>query len=91
MNIESNCTWATPLDTWTEGLKHNTTDDERNDPNNNKNNSNVNPFYVEEAKGFLNEDSSKKGGCMLRSNPDRVLPERHSTPAWETVGDDQLP
>jgi cathepsin X len=91
LNIESNCTWATPLDTWTEGLKHNTTDDERNDPNNNKNNSNVNPFYVEEAKGFLNEDSSKKGGCMLRSNPDRVLPERHSTPAWETVGDDQLP
>jgi cathepsin X len=22
LNIESNCTWATPVDTWTEGLRH---------------------------------------------------------------------
>jgi cathepsin X len=25
MGIESNCTWATPVDTWTEGKKHITT------------------------------------------------------------------
>mmetsp|Transcript_61152 Transcript_61152/g.84035 ORF Transcript_61152/g.84035 Transcript_61152/m.84035 type:complete len:199 (+) Transcript_61152:727-1323(+) len=32
--IESNCTWATPVDTWTEQRWHTTTDDEKNDPRN---------------------------------------------------------
>lgn len=36
--IETDCTWATPLDTWTKNLKHNTTDAERNDPRNNATN-----------------------------------------------------
>lgn len=36
--IESHCYWANPKDTWTNKVKHNTTDAERNDPlNNNKN------------------------------------------------------
>jgi len=30
--IESYCSWATPVDTWTEGKRHETTDAERNDP-----------------------------------------------------------
>ena len=32
--IESDCAWATPEDTWTEKKWHVTTDDEKNDPNN---------------------------------------------------------
>ena len=32
--IESDCAWATPKDTWTEKTWHITTDEERNDPNN---------------------------------------------------------
>lgn len=32
--IESNCTWATPIDTWSEPKWHITSDDEKNDPNN---------------------------------------------------------
>ena len=30
--IESNCAWATPVDTWTDQVWHETTDDEKNDP-----------------------------------------------------------
>lgn len=32
--IESDCAWATPKDTWSESKKHQTTDDEKNDPRN---------------------------------------------------------
>jgi cathepsin X len=32
--IESSCYWGTPLDTWTEGVKHITTQEEQDDPNN---------------------------------------------------------
>jgi len=31
---ESSCYWGTPLDTWTEGVKHITTEAEANDPRN---------------------------------------------------------
>ena len=34
INIESDCSWATPLDTWTEEVWHDTTDAEKNDANN---------------------------------------------------------
>jgi len=32
--IESDCAWATPVDTWTQKKKHYTTDEEKNDPRN---------------------------------------------------------
>ena len=34
--IESNCAWATPVDTWTDQVWHETTDEEKNDPKNDK-------------------------------------------------------
>jgi len=34
INIESDCAWATPMDTWTKPWIHYTTDAEKNDPNN---------------------------------------------------------
>jgi cathepsin X len=34
LGIESRCSFAVPLDTWSENLKHITTDAEKNDPNN---------------------------------------------------------
>jgi len=34
IDIESKCSWATVKDTWTEGVMHATTDEERADPNN---------------------------------------------------------
>ena len=32
--IESRCSWATPLDTWTNKVTHKTTEAEKNDPKN---------------------------------------------------------
>jgi cathepsin X len=34
IGIESDCSWATPKDTWSEPKKHHTTDEEKNDPRN---------------------------------------------------------
>lgn len=34
INIESDCSWVTPKDTWTDPVLHQTTDAEKNDPNN---------------------------------------------------------
>ena len=34
--IESECSWTTPKDTWTEGVRHITTESEKNDPKNDK-------------------------------------------------------
>jgi cathepsin X len=36
--IESDCSWATPVDTWTTQVKHKTTTEEQNDPKNQKTN-----------------------------------------------------
>lgn len=37
--VESNCSWAVPKDTWTNTIKHKTTEQEKNDPNNETKNS----------------------------------------------------
>jgi len=34
INIESDCAWATPRDTWSSPWIHYTTDEEKKDPNN---------------------------------------------------------
>ena len=36
LSIESNCSWATPHDTWSNKKWHKTTDEEKNDPKNDK-------------------------------------------------------
>jgi cathepsin X len=36
--IETDCAWATPVDTWTNKVTHKATDDEKNDPRNDKTN-----------------------------------------------------
>lgn len=36
INIESDCSWATPTDTWTQSLVHKTTAEEKNDVRNAK-------------------------------------------------------
>lgn len=51
LNLESDCAWATPADTWTKGVKHITTDAEKNDPRN-KNDS-ANAPYPESDASFL--------------------------------------
>jgi cathepsin X len=62
--IESNCSWATPKDTWTNSVKHTTTDAERNDPLNDKI---VYPFP--QPKENSNEDFIPEimNGCRVES------------------------
>jgi cathepsin X len=57
MGIESDCTWATVTDTWTDKVMHKTTQAEKDDPSNDGTNG---PYPEASAtdKDFLNEDST---------------------------------
>jgi len=84
--IESDCAWATPKDTWTEDVKHETTDAEKNDPRNKQ---------VQEAEPQLNitEEAGlfQKGGCRIGETffegGEKPLPVH----AWEEVDEAELP
>ena len=80
--IESDCAWATPKDTWTNNVKHITTEAEKNDPRNNPTNSDVTP----KTDLFLS-----KGGCRVAEayfeGGEKPL-EVHS---WEEVDSSSLP
>jgi cathepsin X len=94
LGIESDCSWATPVDTWTQDLKHTTTDDERNDTRNNGTNG---PYPIippnPQAK-FLDEEPKKKDRpCAIFkekkfSNIGEMRPEKMS---WEGMTLDALP
>ena len=45
--IESDCAFGVPEDTWTEGVKHNTTDEERKDPRNDYSNGPYPSFFLQ--------------------------------------------
>ena len=84
--IESDCAWATPLDTWSENVTHKTTDAEKNDPNNDTTNGN---YPVSEAP-FLKD--SKNQGCArfseVKFQTGEVRPE---VMAWEEISANDLP
>jgi hypothetical protein len=63
--IESDCAWATPVDTWSEKVMHKTTDAEKNDPNNNYTNGDYpESSMLDESPNFLSE--LKNTGCRRR-------------------------
>jgi len=63
--IETDCTWATPVDTWTNKTTHITTDEEKNDPRNNVTNGDYSTTFLgAESKGCL-----KKNKGVERSIP----------------------
>jgi len=68
MAIESNCTWANPIDNWTKPVKHVTTDAERNDPKNNNTNREYpvgQPHLMSETDSFMKEKPYH--GCRASS------------------------
>ena len=89
--IESACNWATPKDTWTNKLTHKTTDDEKNDPKNDKT---VYPFpqptYDADAdENQISGDAlfgAKTGGCRVPEAHFEEEGEVHTTKrSWEII------
>lgn len=63
--IESDCAWAVPEDTWTEKKRHITTDDEKNDPRNEKFRMNGSyPFEESNAPNKFLDPLYTRGTCM---------------------------
>lgn len=69
LGVESDCAWATPLDTWTTQVYHNTTDEDRADINNIPTNG---PYPVgppkEAAPEFLKEKKEPYGKACRRQS-----------------------
>ena len=95
--IESDCAWATPKDTWTDKVKHTTTDAEKNDPNND---TTVYPFPqpTYDAAAEQNQISgdalfgAKTGGCRVPEAHFEEEGEVHTTPrSWELMAPEDLP
>jgi cathepsin X len=92
--VESDCAWGVPKDTWTEKAWHQTTDEEKNDPKNDKV---VYPFpqptySVEsgqtEIPGFL---AKQTGGCRVEEASFDGPEVKHTPYAWELLGAEDVP
>lgn len=88
IGIEQECAWATAKDTWTNEVKHITTEAERKDPRNAKELPNSPYPEDEEAGKFLAQQHSL--GCTVKKNPH--LKDVISGPmAWDLVDASSLP
>eukprot|EP00640_Fibrocapsa_japonica_P000591 CAMPEP_0113935782 /NCGR_PEP_ID=MMETSP1339-20121228/2857_1 /TAXON_ID=94617 /ORGANISM="Fibrocapsa japonica" /LENGTH=625 /DNA_ID=CAMNT_0000938045 /DNA_START=148 /DNA_END=2025 /DNA_ORIENTATION=- /assembly_acc=CAM_ASM_000762 len=89
LNIESSCSWATPLDTWTHSIKHTTTYDEMHDP---LNDATVYPFpqpvFTVDEKS---EPSGKQSGCRVERNIFRDGEVKTVPHAWDLYQAEDLP
>jgi len=83
--IESDCSWATPTDTWTNPWIHHTTDDEKNDPRNDVSNGDKTDATDD---GFLQTN----GGCKRDPEVSFEGGEIKNVPhAWDQVDSSSLP
>ena len=86
MAIESDCAWATPVDTWTDGKRHMTTQEEKDDPRNDK------TVYDFPQKSSIYEDFLPKGGFGRVEYAEFEEGEVHTTPrSWEIYAQEDLP
>lgn len=84
--IESDCAWATPKDTWTKEVKHTTTEEEKNDPKNDKERSNS---VYPERSAFLENESK---GCRRVNKAQFKLGEVKTKPmAWDQINAADIP
>ena len=85
--IETDCAWATPKDTWTSPQLHQTTDDERNDPRNQK--YAINSLPRKEETSFLDK---KKGTCRrVEKNQFKLGQKRPEKMPWDEIETASLP
>ena len=92
LNIEADCSWATPLDTWTEGVKHVTTDEEKTDPLNDYTVYDMpQPDYFNGTDSQTNSFMPMNGGCRVEKAIFKNG-EVHTTPrSWEMISNEDLP
>jgi cathepsin X len=94
--IETDCSWATPLDTWTEGVRHQTTQAEQDDKRNDKT---VYPFpqptYKETTGETINEAEKflpkVPGGCRVEKAEFVGGPKKTVPHAWDIYAQEDLP
>jgi cathepsin X len=87
INIESDCSWATPTDTWSNQWVHHTTAAEKTDPNNDL----VNTFDPSsEDEGFLKHKANKR--CKRVAVAEFPEGEVITRPmSWEVMKDEDVP
>jgi len=95
INIESDCAWATPKDTWTEPHWHKTTDAEKNDP---KNDYTVYAFPQPEFTSSVSDglekswlDKPMNGGCRVEEAVFEHGDVKHTPYSWDIIADEDLP
>ena len=91
LGIEEGCAWAVAKDTWTEDIKHVTTDEERNDKRNKKQEQNGPYPESTEEVSFLKEQDSSYQACAIFTE---YFPrgEKHTEPrSWELLGAADVP
>jgi cathepsin X len=87
--IESECSWATPKDTWTEGVRHITTEAEKNDPKNDKT---VYDFPQPlNTDGKIDHLPKTEGACRVAVATFDGPEIKHSPHAWEIHAPKDIP
>ncbi len=82
--IESDCAWATPRDTWTNEVKHITTQAEKDDPKNDK--YRKNGPYPESpivAEKLSNKTRKYHNGCTVTKTDFVMGEKRPAQMSWE--------
>jgi len=82
IGIESDCAWATPLDTWTNDVRHKTTQAERDDPLNQE----VIAAIPEIKPKFMSSSTCRVSKAFFKNGARPPLEY-----AWDTVDADALP
>eukprot|EP00352_Strombidinopsis_acuminata_P002866 CAMPEP_0176379114 /NCGR_PEP_ID=MMETSP0126-20121128/30132_1 /TAXON_ID=141414 ORGANISM="Strombidinopsis acuminatum, Strain SPMC142" /NCGR_SAMPLE_ID=MMETSP0126 /ASSEMBLY_ACC=CAM_ASM_000229 /LENGTH=617 /DNA_ID=CAMNT_0017741763 /DNA_START=16 /DNA_END=1869 /DNA_ORIENTATION=+ len=86
IDIESKCSWATVKDTWTEGVQHATTDEERADPNND-----LTVYEMPQPEFESNEDFLKTDGCRVEEATFENGEVKNSLYPWEILAPEDIP
>lgn len=84
IGIESDCSWATPMDTWTKQWIHYTTEDEKNDPKNDVSNGDKT-----NESGFLRRSEACKRDERIDFGEEGE--QIHDLRAWEIIDASQTP
>lgn len=90
IGIESECAWATPRDTWTQSVLHQTTPAEKTDPRNAKYAKNG-PYPQSPIADKFLEPKVHKGCIITDGSKYKALEKRPVQMSWEIIPTGTLP